>query len=272
MKPLVPSEVRTRLGTHIELSRAKAELEEQEKAVRTMIRKNLRLQAKTEKEKLLLEKRLRSNEWRAAASDISTTIALVKLAEYRDIDTGEHITRTSLVCRLLAEELGKQPDFHGITRKNYVEIIERAAPLHDIGKVGVPDDILLKPGKLTDEEWTTMKKHTIIGASILREVQENDHGLNPVVNMGIEIALYHHEKWNGSGYPYGLSGDAIPPCARIMAVADVYDALRSRRPYKDPMPRDKAMSIVLGDSGKHFDPAVVEKFKMVEKLVASRYE
>ena len=140
-----------------------------------------------------------------------------------------------------------------------VTVMEQAAPLHDIGKVGIPDAILLKPGKLDDDEFAIMKTHAVIGAQALAEAEERAGG-SRLISVAREIAESHHEKWDGSGYPYGLQGDAIPLSGRIMALADVYDALRSRRAYKEPFSHGEACKIILQGNGRHFDPAVVNAF------------
>ncbi len=142
-------------------------------------------------------------------------------------------------------------------------MIFHASPLHDIGKVAIEDCILLKPGELTAEEFEKMKLHTIIGASTLEEVQ-NRFPNNDFLNMGIQIARWHHEKWNGSGYPDGLIGEMIPLCARIMAIVDVYDAVRSKRVYKDPIPHEEACKIILRERGTHFDPAIIDVFVQLQ--------
>ena len=158
---------------------------------------------------------------------MATIFALAKLADSRDKDTGRHLERVQILCRLLAVEMASRPKYSDNITGDYVENIVCASPLHDIGKVAIPDAILLKPDKLTDEEFAVMKKHTTYGAETLELVLEK-HPANTFVRMGIEIARSHHEKWNGAGYPDGLRGPAIPLSARIMAVADCYDAMRSK--------------------------------------------
>lgn len=158
-------------------------------------------------------------------------------------------------CRLMAEKLSIR---NGIT-VDFINTIVKASPLHDIGKVGIRDAILLKPGKLTPEEFEEMKQHTTIGANTLREVYQK-YPNNYFIAIGIEVAQSHHEKWDGSGYPKGLKGDEIPLSARIMALADVYDALRSKRVYKDAFTHDKASGIIIEGRGKHFNPLIVDVF------------
>ena len=194
-----------------------------------------------------------------SASQLSTIFALVKLAESRDDDTGNHIGRTAAYCRLLAEKLLERGKHPHVINTEFVETITNASPLHDIGKVGIPDAILLKPGRLTPEEFEVMKTHVIIGHETLASVQKQCD-LNAFVQTGMNITLCHHEKWDGSGYPSGLKGEEIPISARIMALADVYDALRSKRVYKEGFSHEKSMDIIRRDSGKHFDPLLVELF------------
>ena len=180
------------------------------------------------------------------ATSLDTIYRLSMAAEYRDEDTGAHIKRISRSCAAIARRLGYD--------KEKIEAILYAAPMHDVGKIGIPDHILLKPGKLDPEEWEIMKSHTTIGGGIL---QSSDSSL---IRLGQVIALTHHEKWNGTGYPHGLSGENIPLPGRIVAVADVYDALVSRRPYKGPLPVDRALEIIRSERGKHFDPEVIKAF------------
>jgi len=193
------------------------------------------------------------------ASQVATIHALVKSAEARDDDTGAHIERTSAYCKLIAEKLretGACPESIG---PGYAENISLASPLHDIGKVGIPDTILLKPARLTPEEFEIMKTHASIGYHTLASVETTYHG-NTFLEFGMEIARNHHEKWDGSGYPRGLSGEDIPLSARIMALSDVYDALRSKRVYKEAFAHQKALGIIAQGRGSHFDPALVDIF------------
>jgi len=192
-------------------------------------------------------------------SQTATIHALVKSAESRDDDTGAHIERTAMYCRLIAIKLNEYNMHEHIVDNDYINDIEKAAPLHDIGKVAIKDAILLKPGKLTDEEYTMMKSHVTKGYNTLASVAGLYSG-NKFLNLGMEISRYHHEKWDGSGYGEGLQGEEIPLSARIMALADVYDALRSKRVYKEPFPHSKAVKIIREGSGSHFDPDLVEIF------------
>ena len=197
-------------------------------------------------------------------SQIATIFALAKLAESRDNDTGDHLKRVQFFCRLLAEKLSKHSKYRDRINEDFIENLQRASPLHDIGKVGIKDAILLKPGKLTPEEFEEMKLHTSIGANTLKQVYQEYPG-NYFVKIGIEIAQSHHEKWDGSGYPEGLCGDGIPLSARIMALVDVYDALRSKRVYKEAYSNEKSREIIMQGNGKQFDSLVVEAFLEYEQ-------
>ncbi len=200
----------------------------------------------------------------------ASLIGLAKLAEYRDTDTGAHLERMSNYSRIIAAQLSKTPKYQYIIDDDYVRDIYNYSPLHDIGKVGIPDNILLKPGKLTDEEWKIMKRHTTYGAEVLRKADEHlQQKGKSLFFIGIQIAESHHEKWDGSGYPYGLKGDQIPLSARIVAVADVFDALTSKRCYKEPFSFDESVKIIKEGKGKHFDPDVVDAFlESIDKIKA----
>jgi len=195
---------------------------------------------------------------------MATIHALARLADSRDRDTGAHLERVPILCQLLAVEMASWPKYSQIITDEYVQNIVCASPLHDIGKVAIPDAVLLKPGKLTEKEFAVMKSHTTRGAATLKLVLD-EHPANTFVRMGIEIARSHHEKWNGEGYPDQLAGGVIPLSARIMAVADCYDAMRSRRCYKSPYSHNVSSSIILQERGKHFDPEVVQAFCAVKE-------
>jgi len=191
--------------------------------------------------------------------------AMGTLAEYRDPETGGHIKRTQYYVRALAEHLAHQPDYKQYLTRKHIEQLYNSAPLHDIGKVGVPDNILMKPGKLTDEEFEEMKKHTNYGyEAIVASEKDLDDESCAFMNVAKEIAYTHQEKWDGSGYPRGLKGNAIPISGRLMAVADVYDALISKRVYKLPFTHEKAVAIIKEGKGTHFDPDMVEAFLELE--------
>lgn len=194
----------------------------------------------------------------------TSILALAKLSEARDEDTGDHLMRISNYAELLSKALKKRPKYSQEISNAFIVDLVKFSPMHDIGKVGIPDHILLKPGKLTVEEFEVMKTHTIYGANVLREAERNINKKGrSLFKMGIEIAECHHEKYDGSGYPNGLSGDQIPLSARIVAVVDVFDALMSKRPYKEPFSYEEAMRIIGEGSGKHFDPEIVDAFKEV---------
>lgn len=206
-----------------------------------------------------------------SASQMATIYALVKLSESRDDDTGVHIERTAGFCRLLAEQARSIPRYAALMDDTFIETIFKASPLHDIGKVGIPDRILLKPGKLTGEEFEIMKTHVRIGYETLAKVGAQ-YQQNTFIKMGLDIVLYHHEKWNGSGYQAGLSGEQIPLSARIMAVADVYDALRSKRVYKEAFSHEKSVEIIAEGRGSHFDPLLIDLFLEHHEAFRSLYE
>ena len=215
-----------------------------------------------------LEHRVRERTAELVSSRIDIIWRLGKAAEFRDEDTGNHVIRVGSYARIVASALALE--------KEYTDTLFFAAPLHDIGKIGVPDAILLKPGKLSDTEWKTMRRHCEFGVSILSDeckfmqvaAKHSGDGLtksvhcgeNAVIKMATTIAATHHEKWDGSGYPYGLAKTEIPLEGRIVAIADVYDALRSERPYKKAFSREKSLSILEQGSGIHFDPQVFDAF------------
>ena len=184
---------------------------------------------------------------------------MAEVVENRDDNTGGHIKRTAEYVECITTELRKQGTYADILTDQYVSDMVVAAPLHDIGKIHIPDAVLNKPGKLTEEEFEVMKTHTTAGEELLTHAKA-ELGESGYLNTAVEMAAYHHEWWNGKGYPYGISGEEIPLCARIMAVADVFDALTSKRCYKNAMPLEKAYAIIKEESGTHFDPAVVEAF------------
>lgn len=194
-----------------------------------------------------------------------TILAMASLAETRDSDTGNHIRRTQFYVKALAQHLSKQAKFAARLTDSTIQMLFKSAPLHDIGKVGIPDRILLKPGRFEPAEFEIMKTHTTLGRDAI-EHAEKQLGMHvEFLSMAKEIALSHQEKWDGSGYPQGLAGEAIPLSARLMAVADVYDALISRRVYKEGMPHDKAVSIIQAGRGSHFDPDLVDAFVALQQ-------
>ncbi|MGH8686356.1 MAG: response regulator [Burkholderiales bacterium] len=203
-----------------------------------------------------------------------TIMAMASLAETRDNETGNHIRRTQNYVRVLAETLRKHPRFRSKLDDATIDMLYKSAPLHDIGKVGIPDAILLKPGKLTPEEFEVMKTHTTLGRDAIMAAERLINAPSTFLRLAREIAHYHQEKWDGSGYPEGLAGEAIPMSARLMALADVYDALISRRVYKPPFPHDEAIAIITAGRDRHFDPDMVDAFVAVQQQfreIASRY-
>jgi putative two-component system response regulator len=233
-KPVIPQLLLHRVRTQIELSRHRHHLEELVKAKQEQLNRLQRV----------------------------TINALTECSESRDSDTGHHIQRTSLYVELLAKRLmDKDISLQNFGTESVTQLVS-AAPLHDIGKIGIPDAILLKNGKLTNEEFNIMKSHVTIGAHTLRGAV-NELGFESFLDMALQICLTHHEKWDGSGYPSNLKGEAIPLTGRIMAVADVYDALTSARPYKEPFSHEKAMQIIIEGREKHFDPMLVDLFEEV---------
>jgi len=186
-------------------------------------------------------------------------VGLAKLAEYRDPETGQHLERMRNYSRLIAEELSTQDNYADYITAEYIEGIYSSSPLHDIGKVGIPDAILLKPGRLTPQEFEIMKTHSKIGGDALEAADRQLEG-ESFLTVGKEIAYHHHEKWDGTGYPDGLAGEDIPLSARIVAIADVYDALTSKRVYKEAISHDQARAIIIESSGHHFAEEVVRAF------------
>ena len=252
-KPISPPIVLARVKTHIALQ-----------ALADALRhKNEYLEHEVEERTLEI----------AAIQDV-TILALASLAETRDADTGNHIRRTQHYVQALARNLQGHPRFsHFLTDRN-ITMLFKSAPLHDIGKVGIPDRILLKPGRLEPFEFEIMKTHTTIGRDAIAHAERSLGTPVAFLTMAKEIALSHQEKWDGSGYPEALAGDAIPISARLMALADVYDALISRRVYKEGMPHEQAFEIILASKGSHFDPDVVDSFVAIEhefRAIALRF-
>ncbi|MDZ4200761.1 MAG: two-component system response regulator [Gallionella sp.] len=252
-KPISPPIVLARVRTHLAL-----------KASADFLRdKNGYLQ-------LEVAKRTREVE---AIQDV-TILAMTSLAETRDIDTGNHIRRTQHYVKVLAEKLRGHPRFSDYLTERNITMLFKSAPLHDIGKVGIPDRILLKPGRFVPEEFEIMKTHTTIGRDAIAYAEKSLGAEVEFLTMAKEIALSHQEKWDGSGYPQGLAGDAIPISARLMALADVYDALISRRVYKDGMTHEQAVEIILAGKSAHFDPDMVDAFIEIQeafRAIAVRY-
>lgn len=191
-------------------------------------------------------------------------LAMASMSETRDADTANHIRRTQHYVKVLARHLASHPRFSAFLTLRNIEMLYKTTPLHDIGKVAIPDRILLKPGKLLVDEIEIMKTHTTLGRDAIEHAEKALGTDVPFLTMAMEIAYSHHEKWDGSGYPEGLKGDQIPIAARLMAVADVYDALISRRVYKESMPHEQAVAIIQQTRGRHFDPDVVDAFVVMQ--------
>jgi putative two-component system response regulator len=250
IKPFNRTLLRARIGACLEKKR----LHDQQEVYRRRI----------EEDNHTLEQRVRDQVREITRSHLSTIFALAKLAESRDYETGKHLARIREYCRILSEWLRKQPVGQMAIDDDFIDNLYLTAPLHDIGKVGIPDSILLKPGPLTTEEFAVMKTHTIVGAATLREV-ELQHPGNRLLQTCIAVAESHHERWDGTGYPHGLSGTAIPLVGRIVALADVYDALTTRRPYKRAYTHELSRQEILDGRGRHFDPDVVDAFIACEQ-------
>jgi len=237
-KPFEIVEVKARIKTQLRLDEARLILENQ----------NIVLEDKVKERTELLER-----------TNSAAIYCLAALAETRDPETGEHIKRTQKYIRELALELQGTEEYQNVLTNEYIELLYKSAPLHDIGKVGVKDSILLKPGALTAEEFEEMKKHTIYGERSLM-VGIKELGEDSFLTLAKEIALTHHEKWDGSGYPFGISKKSIPICGRLMALSDVYDALISKRVYKSAFTHEQAKAVIIKGKGTHFDPDIVDAF------------
>jgi len=211
--------------------------------------------------RMIKELRLRIEEIQKTQD--AAIISLAALAEIRDIETGMHILRTKLYVKALAEKMSTMPAYMDELRPETIELMHKSAPLHDIGKVGIPDAVLLKPARLTPEEYDVMKMHPVYGGDSLSEAEEA-LGESSFLNLARQIAYTHHEKWDGSGYPKGLKGREIPLAGRLMALADVYDALVFKRVYKPALPHEEAKRLIVEDRGRHFDPDVVDAFLSIE--------
>jgi len=237
-KPFEIMEVKARVQTHLSLRMARLELSMQNE---------------------ILEEKVFMRTRELSLTQETTIEALACLAEYRDPTTGGHIKRTRNYVKVIAESLRKLPKYADILTDEVINQLYQSAPLHDIGKIGIRDEILLKPGKLTPEEYEEMKNHTQIGYNALR-MASHRLGDNSFLKYAMEFSKYHQEKWDGTGYPDHLSGEKIPLAGRIMALADVYDALISKRPYKLPYTHEVALEIISEERGRHFDPEIVDVF------------
>ncbi|MBE5905760.1 MAG: response regulator [Lachnospiraceae bacterium] len=218
-----------------------------------------------------LEKLVAKQERRINEMKYEFIVSMSNLVDNRDITTGEHIKRTANVAWRIGRELLRRGEFSDVLDMNYVETIRLAAPMHDIGKIKISDTILMKPGKLTEAEFEKMKEHTVFGKEVILDTLGNLDDQH-LVKIACEIAAYHHEKYNGTGYPEGLKGEEIPLCARIMAVADVYDALKEKRCYKAAFPLEEVYEIMQEDAGSHFDPKVLEAFMSIREEIVKNEE
>jgi len=238
-KPINGEALLARVRNHVELKRSRDRLS----------RHNEELEREVERRTAMTEQ----------IQDI-TILCLASLAETRDHETGHHLLRTQNYVRLLATELQHQPRFSGFLTPTNIQLLYKSAPLHDIGKVGIPDQILLKPGKLNASEFEVMQRHCAYGSDAIARAETSLGHQADFLMIAKEIAGSHHERWDGSGYPLGLKGDAIPISARLMAIADVYDALISRRCYKPPLSHRDVVPMIERAAGTHFDPEIVEAF------------
>lgn len=268
-KPFSAPVIKARVRTHLNLAAAMAELQNRNVSLEQTV-------AERTSQVLKQSAELNRRAQQLVAAQSATISAFCSLAEVRDNETGNHILRTQNYVRCVAEALKSHPRFRAELSDANIYLMFKSAPLHDIGKVAIPDQILLKPGPLTDKEWVVMRRHCEYGRSAIEqaELALGDEA-DSFLHYAREIAYCHHEKWDGSGYPCGLSGDAIPVSARLMAVADVYDALISRRVYKPPFSHEKAVKIITESRGTHFDPDVVDAFLAVEeefREIATKYQ
>ena len=248
-KPFIPATLFARVQTHLELKAWQDALRDRNAWLQN------ELEARLAEVDLLRE---------------TTLFVMVALAEFRDSDTGNHVKRTQEYVRVLAQWLVDQGLAPPELDASQVDALAKAAPLHDIGKVAIPDAVLLKPGPLTADEWVLMRTHTTQGADLLqRAAHRLGDRAGSMLQFGMQIARHHHERWDGTGYPDGLAGEAIPIAARLMAVADVYDALISRRPYKAAMSHEAAMAWIEEQSGSHFDPTLVRAIHAVQSQLGA---
>jgi putative two-component system response regulator len=243
-KPFSPPVVQARVRTHLQLAASRREL-----AARN---KNLETQVAERSRELLAEKQ------EVIHAQSATITAFCALAEARDNETGNHIRRTQRYVRALAERLRHHPRFCDALNDETILLLFKSAPLHDVGKVAIPDAILNKPGKLTEAEWVVMRQHAEYGHAAIGQAEHDLDGPVSFLRYAREIAYGHHEKWDGSGYPQGLAGEAIPLSARLMAAADVYDALISKRCYKPAFPHEQAITMIAAGRGQHFDPDIAD--------------
>jgi response regulator RpfG family c-di-GMP phosphodiesterase len=246
-KPFSPAHLQARVQTAIRLKNAQ---DRSDRMHRHMLAANQEL-----------ERHLNVRDADLVHARNALVLALAELVAYRDNETGDHLLRLQRYARLLGETAANAPSFAGQLDSNFIQMLECCTPLHDIGKAAMPDHILLKPGKLTPDEFAIMQTHTTIGAELLQKVARKHGFAQTFLQMATDITRHHHERFDGTGYPDHLAGDQIPLSARIVAIADVYDALRSRRVYKPALPHDVVVHIMLNESPGHFDPALIAIFQ-----------
>lgn len=249
-KPFQCEEIHARVNTHVNYRKIRKSLTIQNGCLQGLVDQQIK-EILVTKEALLYK------------TQLATILAFSKLVEVRDDETWQHIERTRVFCRILTKQLRTQCTDDTEIDNSFVDNINFASLLHDIGKVAISDEILLKPGKLTTKEFEIMKTHTVVGARTLQTMLDTNTE-DAFFIMAIEISLSHHEKWDGSGYPQNLKGKAIPLSARIMALADVYDALTSERRYKTALSHEKSRDIIMEGRGTHFDPEVIDAFLVLE--------
>lgn len=252
-KPFDHMEVVLRVKNLLETRFLNLQLQDQNQHLEERVRERTAELERTNKKLEIFNEQLQQSKRELEESQIEVLDRLARAAEFRDDDTGQHTQRVGATSARLAEALGLSAE--------RVELIRRAAPLHDVGKIGISDTILLKPGKLTQEEFELMKTHAAIGAALL------DEGHSSLIKTAERIALTHHERWDGKGYPFQLQGNEIPIEGRIVAVADVFDALTNERPYKKAWPIPEALAEIQAQAGRQFDPAVVEAFIQLQSSV-----
>lgn len=262
--PFVIKNAIQRSESELKLKEYKANLEETIKIRTRDLENEIKLHKKTEKKLILAEKRILKAKY-------SMIFALATLAESRDNETGAHVTRIREYCKLLAQKLRKTKKYKNQIDSKFIEDIFNTSILHDIGKVGIPDAILLKPGKLTPEEFEVMKTHTEIGGKTLAKVYESNPS-HSYLEMATDIVLHHHEKWNGLGYPRGLAGEEISLASRITAYSDIFDALMSRRSYKESFSKEETLRIMEMEKGVILDPFIFPYFEEIFDQFVSIYE
>lgn len=256
-KPMSPPVVLARVRNHLALSRATKDLRNRNENLELLVAERTR-EIRAQNEELVRHKQ------QLIAAQSATITAFCSLAEARDNETGNHIRRTQNYVRALAEELSDHPQFRGQLSDEVIALLFKSAPLHDIGKVAIPDNVLLKPGKLDAQEWTIMQLHCAYGRdAIIQSASELASGEESFLKYAIEIAYCHHERWDGNGYPQRLAGNDIPLSARLMAISDVYDALISKRVYKPAFSHEQALEMILSEHGTHFDPDVTDAFQAI---------